>query len=89
MNNNRRRPCYTSKEDAKIVLGSPLKKNLNKDPCLRYFHPGYNHDGYWDSSRTKFQLVDIIDVLTIISPSIDFWFYIINILDIKKADMKD
>ena len=46
MNNNRTDQCYKSKDNAKLVNGSDLRKNYDEDLCLRYFYAEYNHDGY-------------------------------------------
>ena len=50
------------------------KEILTSDPCLKFFHSGANFEGYWNSSQTKLQLEDTIDILTEVYPNHDFLF---------------
>ena len=50
------------------------KEKLTSDPCLQFFHSGANFEGYWNSSHTKLQLEDTMNVLTEVYPDHDFLF---------------
>ena len=71
INENRRNKRYVSSEDAILINGTDLKKDIVDDPSLRFFHAGVNHEGYWNSSHAKIQLEDVTDCLKHLYPDFD------------------
>ena len=62
---------YVSKEDAILIHGTDIKKDLKDDPTLRYFHAGISNEGYWNTSHAKVQLEDVTVCLKVLYPNFD------------------
>ena len=63
---------YLSVSDAMLLNNSNSKKDLTDDPSRLFFETGANRQGYWSNSRTKLQLEDVFDCLSVLYPEFDF-----------------
>jgi hypothetical protein len=63
--------------DTELIKGSPNKTEFkdSHNPSLAFFRTGVQHEGYWNSSHAKLQLLeDVVDVLSTIFPQFDLVF---------------
>ena len=68
VNEIRKKEKYECEEAALIVNGSVNKPPLADNLFLRFFDPGANRDGYWNSKHFILQCEDVIDCLDVIFP---------------------
>ena len=57
-----------------IIFGTDNKQVIPDDPLLRHFKCDIHRDGYLNSSYTKLQIEDVLDIITLIFPQFDFMF---------------
>ena len=87
INEFRRGKKYVDKMAANAVFGTDEKKELDKDPFIRYFVYGNadGKEGYWSYDHMILQLEDVLDVLyAIFGVKYDYLFCLITAADTIK-----